>query len=235
MGQDPVTPAREVRYAEVSRRAFLKQASSLGAFVFLASCSTDAATLISATSSTAGEAGAVAAPAAGATASNATAAPTTTTAAAGGALPPDGELVVRFTYRADSVDGRARNPYIAVWVEDDDGELVDTLALWFLQSRKGSRWLPDLIRWSSVDGSETTVNAVSGATRRPGDYSLAWDGTDINGSPATQGEYFICIESAREHGPHSLIREPLTLSGRAFTTALPAHGELTNASVELVA
>jgi len=225
MGQVPVTPAREVRYAEVSRRAFLKQASSLAAFVFLTSCSTDAANLITTTSSTTRGTGAAAAPAVTAP----------TTSAAGGALPPDGELVVRFTYQADSAGGRARNPYIAVWVEDDAGELVDTLALWYLQSRKGSQWLPDLIRWSSVDGSATTVSAVSGATRRPGDHSLAWDGTDITGSRAPQGEYFICIESAREHGPYSLIREALTLSGHAFTTALAADGELVNASVEIAA
>ena len=142
-------------------------------------------------------------------------------------------MVVRFTYAAADSE-RVRNPYIAVWIEDAEGELVDTIALWFLQSQKGTRWLNELQRWSSVDGSSTTIDTVSSATRTPGDYALTWDLTDADGRPVPAGDYHVCIESAREHGPYSLIREQVTLGDGDVTTELPPDGELRDATIDLV-
>lgn len=126
------------------------------------------------------------------------------------------------------------NPYVAVWVEDREGELVATVALWFLQSEKGLKWLSDLRRWSTVDGSDAAISAISSATRPPGQYSVIWDGTDTDGSLVPQGEYYIAIESAREKGPYSLIREPITLGAEPFTQAIEPEGELTDAAVSLI-
>lgn len=222
----------EPRYLTVSRRAFLKKGASLGAFVFVAACSSDAAALVS---TTVGQPPSTSATSTDDTTS--TEAPTTTEATttthAGSGLPSGGEMVVDFTYEADGA-GRILNPYIAVWVEDSTGDLVDTIALWFLQSTKGERWLSDLIRWSSVDGSSTTVDTISSATRTPGDYSLVWDGTDTTGVSVPDGDYFICIEAAREHGPYSLIREAISLAGESFDVQLADQGELKNASVQVV-
>ena len=110
------------------------------------------------------------------------------------------ELVVDFTYTAEGTSGGGvKNPYVAVWVEDRAGELVATIALWFLQSEKGPKWLSDLRRWATVDGSDATIDAISSATRRPGEYSVLWDGTDTDGNLVAQGDYYIAIESSREH------------------------------------
>jgi hypothetical protein len=123
------------------------------------------------------------------------------------------------------------NPYIAVWIEDGAGDLVDTVALWFLQRQEGLRWLTDLRRWYNVDGSQQAIDTVSSATRRPGDYMLSWGMTDMDGAPVEAGEYYVCIESAREHGPYSLIRSAVTIEAGMGSVELPADGELSNATV----
>jgi len=123
------------------------------------------------------------------------------------------------------------NPYVAVWIEDSGGNLVNTLGLWYLQNQKGTRYLNELQRWSSVDGSSNTLDTVSSATRTPGDYALVWKLTDTAGKAVGAGSYFVCIEAAREHGPYSLIRQLFTLSSASFKTDLSTQGELTNATI----
>lgn len=221
--------SEQSRFEQVSRRAFLKRGAALGAAaafptVFLAACGSDTSAFESG-SSTATTA------AAAAEALAVTASPGTS----GAALPAGAELVVEFTYEAGSTDrGGVKNPYVAVWVEDDAGDLVATVALWFLQSQKGLKWLSDLRRWTTVDGSDDTVDAISSATRAPGAYTVVWDGTTATGGRVTQGAYYLAIESSREHGPYSLIREAITLEDQPFTQSLEAQGELTDATVSLV-
>ena len=224
------------RFEAVTRRTFMKRAAAFGvaAAFGLSACADDGQTFATA-SSTTGPTAATSTTTVAAT--TVTEAQTTTTVATTGgeALAAGTELLLSFTYSASSAgSGPARNPYVAVWVEDTGGELVDTVALWFLQSQKGTRWLSDLRRWYSVDGSNETISTISSATRTPGDYSLVWDLTDLDGNPIGTGDYYVCIEAAREHGPYSLIREPITLATEAFAAALPDDEELTNASVELV-
>lgn len=93
---------------------------------------------------------------------------------------------------------------------------MNTLALWFLQSQKGLRWLGDLRRWTSTDGSDATIS-ISGATRTPGEYALEWDMSNIDGTAVIEGTYYVCIEAAREKGPYSLIRERFDLLGTSVS------------------
>ena len=238
----------ESRYQEISRRAFLRRSAALGLTVaipssLLAACGSDAAVFQdgAATSTSAPGSTTTSDPAASTTTtqqttSTSTTSPTATEAAVSGTtIPADAELVVDFTYSAEGTSGGGvKNPYVAVWIEDQGGELVATIALWFLQSRKGLKWLSDLRRWATVDGSDATIDAISSATRRPGEYSVVWDGTDIDGNLIPQGEYFLAIEAAREHGPYSLIREQISIGAEAFTRTLEPQGELSDAAVSLV-
>ena len=41
----------------------------------------------------------------------------------------------------------------------------------------------------------------------PGAYKIVWDGNDDKKAPVVQGDYFVCIEAAREHGPYEIVRE----------------------------
>ncbi len=140
-------------------------------------------------------------------------------------------MLVDFTFDTSGED-RARNPYIAVWVEDADGNLVKTISLWFDQSDKGPKWLSDLSRWSRLTGSDVD-ESVSGATKKAGSYTVAWDGTDDEGNLVDQGSYVLNIEAAREHGPYELISESIVIADTAFAVELTPNGELTAATARL--
>jgi len=237
----------ESRYELVSRRALLRGSLALGALVLvpgLASCggNDDADVLGSgssdttaAPSATAAPAATTAAPADTTAATAGTAAADTAAPAAGATFPAGGELVVNFTYTSTESGGRVHNPYIAVWVEDADGEMITTISLWMKASE--AKYLRELTRFN--DGESTYVDAggdldaVTSATRQAGAYSVTWNGTGIDGAPVAQGSYFICIEAAREHGPYELIREAFTVGAEGFTQALADNGELGAASIEL--
>ena len=156
--------------------------------------------------------------------------PTATSSVGSGAtFPTGGELAVAFSFRPGS--GRIDNPYIAVWVEDVDGNLVQTISLWY-EAGKGDKYLPDLPQWYSASGQGSDVT-MSGATRTAGDYSVAWDGTDLDGNTVTAGDYTLFVEAAREHGPHEITSSPITIGADGFTVALPADGELADVSATL--
>jgi hypothetical protein len=235
----------ESRYELVSRRALLRGSLALGALVLvpgLASCggNDDADVLGSGSSDSTAAADTTVAPAdtTAATAGTAgadTAVPDTAAAASGASFPAGGELVVNFTYTSTESGGRVHNPYIAVWIEDAAGEMINTISLWMKADE--AKYLRELTRFNDNESTYVDaggdIDAVTSATRQAGAYSLVWDGTGIDGAPVAQGDYFICIEAAREHGPYELIREAFTLGAEAFTQALADNGELGAASIEL--
>jgi hypothetical protein len=151
----------------------------------------------------------------------------------GPTFPASAELAVSFSFNPAQSGGRIENPYIAVWVEDLDGNLVKTISLWYEQSGKGQRWLSDLRQWAAV--SDRAVDATtSGATQVAGDYTVVWDGTSLDGTPVAQGDYVLFIEAAREHGPYEITSTPMRIGNDGFSVALDDSGELTNASAELL-
>lgn len=228
---EPARDQTSSRHAAVTRREWFRRVALLGAaavFPGLAGCTNDASVLGNATipPQTAGSSTTQPKPS-----SSPTTSPSSTTAMdVSTTFPADGEVVVRFTY-APTLSNTA-NPYIAVWFEDADGNWVDTIALWFMQNQEGLEYLRDLRRWQRVDGTSGTVDTISSATRRPGDYAVVWDGRTADGSPVKKGDYFVCIESAREDGPYSLIREPIHLEDEPFAVVLSDSGELAGAAVD---
>lgn len=173
------------------------------------------------------------------TAAEATTAPPTASppTASGDPLPAGAQVQVAFTYAAEG--GRVRNPYIAVWIETADGDLVQTLSLWY-NPREG-KYVSHLKRWYNAEsslldgGGADNTGAISGATRAAGDFQLVWDGTDVAGSAVGQGDYVVCIEAAREHGPYSLTTGTLQVGTAPVTVELPDNGELSAASAAFVA
>lgn len=168
-----------------------------------------------------------------------TSAPAATADVGGGVAVASGrDLVISFTYQ-QLPGGKNVPPYIAVWIEDAGGNLVQTVALWYQQDGRGERWLPDLRRWFSVDqeritqGGIDSVDAMSGPTRQPGRYEVAWAGQVQDAGTATAGTYHLCIESARERGPYSLIREAVELNGSPLEAGLTSDNELVDASARV--
>jgi len=218
------------RFSEVSRRAFFGGVNA-AAILGLAACTNDsqlAGTTSGSTTSDGRPQGGMSGGPGG------KGGPATTTAGSakpgangggGAALPASAKAEIAFTYAATG-NGMQRNPYIAVWIEDGSGALVQTVSLWHLQRQ--DRWLNELKRWYQVSGGSDTG---SSATRVAGSYTVAWDGSVAGGGRATAADYYVCIESAREHGTYSLVREKVTFGTSGAKTSLGDNGDLSKISV----
>ncbi|MCW3060688.1 MAG: apbE 2 [Capsulimonas sp.] len=134
--------------------------------------------------------------------------------------------------------GRYHAPYVAVWLEDKDGNPVRTLSLWVETARRGPRWIPDLRRWYRSDqavqaaGGPDLVTTVSSATRMPGRYSLVWNGLDDRGKPVPAGSYTLSLETAREHGPYTLMQKTIDIGAKPFTVTVDGNEEIKGATIE---
>lgn len=147
----------------------------------------------------------------------------------------EAEMELLVNLEVARIDGqRARRPFVAVWVEDQDKFPVRTLALW----HNNQRWLPDLKSWyrgdrlrALADGTEI-ARTVSSATRSPGKYTLKWDGKDDGGKPVKAGKYTILIEAAREHGTYQLIRQEMEFNGTPRQIQLKGNVEVASVSLD---
>jgi hypothetical protein len=143
----------------------------------------------------------------------------------------DAKMELEVAFEINRAGGfRYNRPYVAVWLEDAKGLPVRTLSLWY-QTGKGNRWLPDLKRWFTANDGSDLAATLSGPTREPGTYKLVWDGKNDKKVMVDQGEYFVCIEAAREHGTYQLIRERLEFAGTPFAKTFTGNEEIKGASV----
>jgi hypothetical protein len=164
--------------------------------------------------------------------------------AAGPAFDATKELAISFSYVVDAAagnpppgggagrGGRINNPYVVVFIENAAGEPVRSISLNY-QIGRGDRYLRDLTRWSRTAQAKASVETISSATKIPGAYKIVWDGTDDKKAPVAQGDYFVCIEAAREHGPYEIVREQISIGAESFVKPLAAKGELQDVTVEL--
>lgn len=124
-------------------------------------------------------------------------------------------------------NARYRRPYVAVWVEDESGKAVRTLAVW----GNNPKWTKDLSDWWKVAKNDAAlVKAVTRATRGPGKYDLVWDGKNDKGNPLPRGTYTVRVEVHREHGKHLRQSGKIKCEGEPDTVTLEKNDE-TNATV----
>ncbi len=104
-------------------------------------------------------------------------------------------------------------PYVAAWIERDDGSVVSTVALWYeVRSRnnEGEKYLKDLRQWWRRTGRDlkVPVDGISGATRPPGEQQV----TVVDGRGAMPkleaGSYRLIVEAAREGGGRESVALP---------------------------
>jgi hypothetical protein len=106
---------------------------------------------------------------------------------------------VEITYRLDRI-GKIASNQIAVWIEDDNGRHVRTLfATDFTARKRGflkrAQSLPTWIETAGVvRWTQAEIDAVSGATQKPGQIALEWDCTDAQGRRVPDGVYVYRIE-----------------------------------------
>ncbi|QDU13176.1 Thiamine biosynthesis lipoprotein ApbE precursor [Gimesia maris] len=149
-------------------------------------------------------------------------------------------LNVDFTLKRPE-GGRYRRPYVAVWLEDEDGFPVKTALLWMQTKQPGPRWHRDLTRWYRNDRfrklaeNKELIGTISAATRGPGQYQARFDGTDNQGKPLPHGKYTLYIEAAREHGTYQIIRKPVELRADPISKqGLEENVEIGNVSFEYI-
>lgn len=203
------------RFGAVTRRAFLS-GLSLAAIAATAACGSSTTAGSSAPSS--------AAPSTPSTPSTSSASSSSSTSS-GKQIPTGAKATVSWTYAASG--GMARNPYMAVWIEDATGAYVKTLALY--HRANGDNWLRELSTWyTSSNGTDTTTSGTVPA----GSYTATWDGSAAAGGQADQGHYYVCVESAVEHGSESLVRQQVTFTTSAAKTTLSPSGSIAAATVD---
>ena len=102
---------------------------------------------------------------------------------------------ISFSYRKQRLVASSQ---FAIWIEDMDGNYIDTLYVtqWTAQGGYSYRPLSIPVWVSTALPSEMNVSeidAISGATPGNGNYVVSWDFTDRNGNPVTgtQFRYFI--------------------------------------------
>ncbi|MEM6626802.1 MAG: DUF2271 domain-containing protein [Pseudomonadota bacterium] len=115
-------------------------------------------------------------------------------------------------------------PYIAAWIADPDRNLIRILLL----AGEESRWMEENYYWHRRFGRKagSLVTTVSEPTRRPGRYSLTWDGLNHRGETAAHGDYILHVEAAREYGGHQHERIAFTLSDASIKQDVLAGDEL---------
>lgn len=103
-------------------------------------------------------------------------------------------------------------PYVAVWVETEDRTGLETVVVWY----EGKDWLKDLRQWWRKLGRDYPegIDGVTGATQKPGPYTITWNGLDAQGKPVPNGTYYINIEAARENGGRDFHRQKVVLGGK---------------------
>ncbi len=121
-------------------------------------------------------------------------------------------------------------PYVAIWIETSQRQGRETLAVWHEQDE----WLKDMRQWWRKLGraDRSKYDGVSGATRKPGTYTVQWSARDSQGSPLEPGEYFINIEAAREQGGRDFIKQKVKL-GSAESQEYTLAGDVELGAVKI--
>lgn len=119
--------------------------------------------------------------------------------------------------------GNYRAPYVAIWVTDADKQLVRTL----VHLGNDPKWLDSNYMWWRRFGRKmTAVDTVTQPTRKPGRYSVQWDGLDAEGQRVPQGRYVIHIEATREHGGHTYQSFDVELGAQSVEQVIQPKDEL---------
>ena len=105
---------------------------------------------------------------------------------------------LEITFSTENLLLVASNQY-AFWIEDMDGNYVDTLYVTRYTAREGHRRRPQsLPQWvsSAKTGNmrSSEIDAISGATPKPGEYAVNWDFTDSKRELVTGTRYRYFIE-----------------------------------------
>src|SRR5690554_6447580 len=106
-------------------------------------------------------------------------------------------------------------PYVAVWIEDSNKQVVSNLALWYdakMKNNEGEKWLKDMRQWWRRSGRslELPVDGVSAATRAVGTHTVNFSRDSAALKPLKAGNYELLVEAASEVGGREILRIPFS-------------------------
>jgi hypothetical protein len=115
-------------------------------------------------------------------------------------------------------------PYVAAWIEREDGSVVATVALWYeVRSRnnEGEKYLKDLRQWWRRAGRDlkVPVDGLTGATRAPGEQQLTLADGRQPMPKLEPGKYRLMVEAAREGGGRESLALPFAWPAAAGAVA----------------
>ncbi|MDR1094440.1 MAG: DUF2271 domain-containing protein [Clostridiales bacterium] len=127
-------------------------------------------------------------------------------------------LEITFSYEKQLL---AASSQYAFWIEDTDGNYVDTLYVTRYTGLEGHRRRPQsLPKWVSKanpnDMKPFETDAVTGATPRSGGYAVYWDFTDRNGKPVKETEYRYFIEATLYMGDNALYSGTIAMGAEPW-------------------
>jgi len=104
-------------------------------------------------------------------------------------------------------------PYVAAWLETDEGQFVANLSVWYdqkLRNNEGEKWLKDMRQWWRKSGRTTQVpvEGITGATRPVGTHTLTYSTQASPFSELSPGQYQLRVEAAREVGGREMVTVP---------------------------
>lgn len=139
------------------------------------------------------------------------------------------QLEIELTIPSLDVDPYHR-PYVALWLEAAERQGLQTVAVWHGKED----WLKDMRQWWRKLGRRNPENydAVAAATRKPGKYKIRWDTVDHQGNPIPEGEYYLCIEAAREAGGRDFLRQKIIL-GKSTPQTHSLNGDIELGSINI--
>jgi len=127
-------------------------------------------------------------------------------------------LEISFSY---SKQRMVASSQFAFWIEDMDGNYIDTLYVTQWTARGGYSFRPlSLPLWVSVAQptgiSASEMDAISGATPRSGSYLVYWNFTDRDGNPASGTQFRYFIEATMNNHDDVIYTGVITVGGQSW-------------------
>lgn len=134
---------------------------------------------------------------------------------------------MKVTATSTTYDGKyAPNHVLAVWIETSSGVFVKTL-LMHAQARR-----IHLTSWFNATPSGDCTDAVTGATLNShATFNCTWDGTDVKGNVAGDGNYNVCMEFTEINGSGKVARFPFAKDIASDSQITASKNNFTNVSV----
>ncbi|MEM9207935.1 MAG: DUF2271 domain-containing protein [Pseudomonadota bacterium] len=138
--------------------------------------------------------------------------------------------IMSLTYTIPKIEsGKYRRPYVALWLSDEQRRPVRNLLI----LGESERWAQENTRWWRAVGRDngSLLHGYARATRRPGTYTVVWDGRDDHGRPVEGQRFRLHLEAAREHGDHTYTSIDIDITEQKGAE-LAADGELGDVSIQ---